>query len=99
MLRVDCRDQKAQSEQPLRHQLYQRPHGATDVLSLTLQDRPFGSWRPESGWNSGWRDLRYHKGIVSGREVNWLIDEFCWKCLPAIDLAHVDLARCEQRPE
>jgi hypothetical protein len=32
------------------------------------------AWRPESGWNSAWRDLREHEGIVSGCEVNWLID-------------------------
>src|SRR5258708_20236250 len=37
--------------------------------------------------------------MVSGGKVNWLIDGFCGKGLPAIDLAHVDLSRGEQRPE
>jgi hypothetical protein len=51
------------------------------------------SWcRPESGWNSVWRILRSHEGIVSGGEVNWLINGFCGERLPAIDLAHVDLS-------
>jgi hypothetical protein len=31
-------------------------------------------------------------GIGSSCEVNWLIDGRCGKALPAIDLAHVDLA-------
>lgn len=33
-----------------------------------------------------------HEGIVSGSEVNWLIDELCGERLPSIDLAHVDLS-------
>ena len=32
-----------------------------------------------------------HEVIVSGGEVNRLIDGFCGEGLPAIDLAHVDL--------
>jgi hypothetical protein len=40
-----------------------------------------------------------HEGIVSGGEVNWLIDGLCGERLPAIDLAHVDLSGSEQRPE
>src|ERR1035437_9286123 len=55
--------------------------------------------RPECGWSSVWRDLRQHADIVSGCEVNWLIDELCEERLPAINLAHVDLARGEQCPE
>jgi len=48
-------------------------------------------------WNSMWRNLQRHKVIVSGGKVNWLIDGRCGERLPAIDLAHVDLARGEQR--
>src|ERR1035437_9905754 len=55
--------------------------------------------RPECGWSSVWRDLRQHEDIVSGCKVNWLIDELRGERLPAIDLAHVDLARGEQCPE
>jgi hypothetical protein len=32
------------------------------------------------------------KGIVSGYEVNWLIDGLFGERLPAINFAHVDLA-------
>jgi hypothetical protein len=32
-----------------------------------------------------------HEGIVSGCEVNWLIDGLCCERLPAIDFAHIDL--------
>ena len=46
-----------------------------------------------------WRDLRQDEGIVLGCEVNWLIDEVGAEGLPTIDLAHVDLAGGEQRPE
>jgi hypothetical protein len=45
------------------------------------------------------RNLQRHKVIVSGGKVNWLIDGRCGEPLPAIDLAHIDLARGEQRPE
>src|ERR1700743_2761829 len=55
--------------------------------------------RPECGWNSSWRILREHEVIVSGGKVNWLIDGFCGKGLPTIDLAHANLSRGEQRPE
>lgn len=47
--------------------------------------------RPEIGWNLVWRILREHEVIVSGSKVNWLIGGLCGKCLPTIDLAHVDL--------
>src|SRR4051812_47504533 len=50
-------------------------------------------------WNSMWRNLQRHEVIVSGGEVNWLVDGPCCERLPAIDLAHVDLAGGEQRPE
>ena len=46
-----------------------------------------------------WRNLQRHEVIFSGSEVNWLIDELCGERLPAINLAHVDLARGEQCPE
>src|SRR5580693_3795546 len=38
-------------------------------------------------------------GIGSSCEVNWLIDGRCGEGLPAVDLAHVDLAASKQRPE
>ena len=38
------------------------------------------------------RNLRDIEGIRSSSEVNWLIDWFGGERLPAIDLAHVDLA-------
>src|SRR5262245_29016560 len=50
-------------------------------------------------WNSMWRNLQRHEDIVSGGEVNCLIDGRCGERLPAIDLAHVDLTGGEQRPE
>ena len=46
-----------------------------------------------------WRNLQRHELIVSGGEVNWLIDCPCNERLPSIDLAHVDLTGGEQRPE
>ena len=36
---------------------------------------------------------------MSGGEVNWLIARRRSERLPAIHFAHVDLARCQQRPE
>ena len=48
--------------------------------------------RLRCGWNLGRRVLRSHEGIVSGCEVNWLIDGLCCERLPAIDFAHIDLA-------
>ena len=62
-------------------------------------------WRPKNRcrralcWNSMWRNLQRHEVIVSGGEVNWVVDGPCCERLPAIDLAHVDLAGGEQRPE
>ena len=50
-------------------------------------------------WNSIWRNLQRHEVIGSGGEVNWVIDSRCGKGLPAVDLAHVDLAGGEQGPE
>ena len=50
-------------------------------------------------WNLIWRNLQRHEVIGSGGEVNWVIDSRCGKRLPAVDLAHVDLAGGEQRPE
>ena len=47
---------------------------------------PFGMWL-----ESVWRDLRSYEGIVSGCEVNRLIDWFRGERLPAVDLAHVDV--------
>ncbi len=35
----------------------------------------------------------------SSREVNWVIEALCCKCLPAIDRAHIDLTGGERRPE
>ena len=40
-----------------------------------------------------------HEGIVSGGEVNRLIDGLCGERPPAIDLTHVVLARSKQLPE
>src|ERR1019366_7203271 len=58
-----------------------------------------GRCRPECGWNSVWRILRKHEGIVSGCKVNRLFNGLCGERLPTIDLAHVDLTGCKQRPE
>ena len=37
-------------------------------------------------------DLRKHQNIDSSGEVNRLIDKLGCECLPAINLAHVDLS-------
>jgi len=44
-----------------------------------LQRHRFGrvGCRPESGWNSLWRILRSHEGIVSGGKVNRLFNGLC----------------------
>src|SRR6202790_4052014 len=48
--------------------------------------------RPECGWNSVWRILRSHEGIVSGGKVNRLIDGFCGERFPTLTLSHVYLS-------
>src|SRR5262249_31130492 len=58
--------------------------------------RPAGWCRRALCWNSMWRNLQRHEDIVSGGEVNCLIDGRCGERLPAIDLAHVDLTGGEQ---
>lgn len=45
------------------------------------------------------RDLQRREVIWSCGEVNWLIDGLGSERLPAINFAHVDLARGKQRPE
>jgi hypothetical protein len=52
-------------------------------MSLTLP--PFG-FRRALCWNSMWRNLHRHEVIVSGGEVNWLMDGRSGKRLLAIDL-------------
>jgi len=47
----------------------------------------------------GWCSLQQHEVIVSGGEVNRLIDDPCSERLPSIDFAHVDLTGREQRPK
>jgi hypothetical protein len=49
--------------------------------------------------NLVFRALRQDDSIESYCEENRLIDWFCCKRRPAIDLAHVDLTRCQQLPE
>src|SRR5258708_25004183 len=81
----------------LRHQLNIQRRHLPKRLTFSAMDRLI--WcRPESGWNLEWRILRSHEGIVSGGKVNWLIDGFCGERLPTIDLAHVDLPGCNERP-
>ena len=55
--------------------------------------------RPECGRNYYRHNLRETNYIILCGEFNWLIDGLCGKALPAIDLAHVDLAGSQQRPE
>src|SRR5580704_13175092 len=55
--------------------------------------------RPECGWNYNRHNLRETNYIILCGEFNRLIDELCGKALPAIYLAHVDLAGSKQRPE
>jgi hypothetical protein len=55
--------------------------------------------RPECGWNYNRHNLRETNYSILCGEFNWLIDGLCGKALPAIDLAHVDLAGSKQCPE
>jgi hypothetical protein len=41
-----------------------------------------------------WRNLQRHEVIVSGGEVNWLIDGVCGDRLPAIDLGQFAVLNC-----
>src|SRR5437773_12095632 len=68
-------------------------------VSLTVRVWYDSRCRRALCWNSMWRNLQRHEAIGLGGEVNWLIDGGCGERLPAIDLAHVDLAGGEQRPE
>src|SRR3954467_11717685 len=56
-------------------------------------------WRRDRGWN--WRSgrPREDQGIGSGGQVNRLIGRPSGERRPAINFAHRDLTRCEQRPE
>ena len=36
---------------------------------------------------------------AEGGSFNWLSCRFAGKCLPAIDFAHDDISRCQQRPK
>src|SRR5579864_9641158 len=58
-----------------------------------------GGCRPRCGWNYNWHNLRETNYSILCGEFKWLIDGRCGKTLPAIDLAHVDLAGSKQRPE
>jgi hypothetical protein len=49
-------------------------------------------------WNFARRALRQRETIVSGGEINRMIADIRRDHLPAINLAHVDLAEGEQRP-
>ena len=49
-------------------------------------------------WNVEVAQPPNREAISSRGEVNWLIDGLCGECLPAIDLAHVDLTGGEQIP-
>src|SRR4051794_1680678 len=61
---------------------------------------PRRGWcRREGCWNRVWRHLRRDKATGSGSEVNGRDGERLGQGLPAVDLAHGDLARGEQRPE
>ena len=69
---------------------------SSEMLGIALQRT---GCRRALCWNLIWRNLQRHEVIGSGGEVNWVIDSRCGKRLPAVDLAHVDLAGGEQRPE
>jgi len=45
------------------------------------------------------RNLRQNSYSILCGEFNWLSDRFGGEGLPSIDFAHVDLSRCQQRPE
>jgi hypothetical protein len=55
---------------------------------------PSGMW-----FEFVWRDLQRLEALCSSGEVNRLIDRLRGERLPAIDLAHGDLAGSEQSPE
>src|ERR1700730_15164937 len=58
-----------------------------------------GGCRPKCGRNYNWHNLRETNYSILCGEFNWLIDGFCGEAMPAIDLAHGDLAGSQQRPE
>src|SRR3954453_20676842 len=89
------------------HQQGERVHAVTHIgvqisgtssNSATRWPMPFRC-RRDLGWNSIWRNLQRHEVIVSGSDVNRLIDGWRNERLPAIDFTHVDLPGSEQRPE
>ena len=60
------------------------------TLKKTFSSRIWS--RPGCGWKYYWHNLRQTNYSILRGEVKWLIDGFCGKGLPAIDLSHVDLA-------
>jgi hypothetical protein len=72
--------------------------GGTSTNSLNVSGINFGAVRNVVGIRFG-AFSGQHEGIVSGGEVNRLIDGFCGEGLPAIHLAHADLSGGKQRPE